>query len=99
VAATIRSIDDNVPLSRNLRDITERIRPHLEELVALGRDNRAALMRHAVRANVRAAVVTLRHGSALIEELVTTGRLAIVGADLDLETGQVDFFDLPQLPA
>jgi carbonic anhydrase len=98
VAATVRSIDENQsPASRNLRSITDRIRPHLEELVALGHADRGALMHHAVRANVRASVVQLRHGSVLLENLVATNRLAIVGAELSLETGMVDFFDLPQV--
>jgi carbonic anhydrase len=50
-------------------------------------------MANAVRANVRASADHLRHGSPIIEELVAQGRVAVVGADYDLETGAVDFFD------
>lgn len=97
VAATVRVIEENQsPDSKNLRAITDRIRPHLEELVSLGKTgDHATMMRHAVRANVRASAVHLKHGSALIEELVRGGRLVIVGAELALETGHVDFFDVP----
>jgi hypothetical protein len=35
----------------------------------------------------------LRHSSTIIETLVETAGLAVVGAELDLTTGQVDFLD------
>jgi carbonic anhydrase len=96
VGATIRAIEENQsPDSRYLRSITDRIRPHLEELVALGKGDKAATLLHAVRANVRASVVQLRHGSVLLEQMVTTGKLAVVAAEFSLETGNVDFFELP----
>jgi len=46
-----------------------------------------------VRANVRASADHLRHGSQILEELVLAGELAVVGAEYDLETGAVTFFD------
>ena len=45
------------------------------------------------RANVKASAAHLRHGSALIEEMVATGRVKVVGAEYELETGMVHFFD------
>ena len=53
----------------------------------------ARLVRHAVRANVRASTDHLRHGSALLERLIQSGSLVVVGAEYSLETGEVDFFD------
>jgi carbonic anhydrase len=50
-------------------------------------------MKKAVRANVRASVNQLRHGSALIEELVARDGLLIVGAEYSLATGVVDLFN------
>jgi len=48
----------------------------------------------AVRANVRASVDHLRHGSALLEErLIRSEGLLVVGAECSLETGAVTFFD------
>ena len=47
----------------------------------------------AVRANVRASVDHLRHGSALLEELIRCDGLLVVGAEYSLETGAVTFFD------
>jgi carbonic anhydrase len=55
--------------------------------------NPAVLLHEAVRANVRASVNHLRHGSELLERLVQETGLVIVGAEYSLETGLVDFFD------
>jgi len=81
--------------SRNLRAIVDRIRPAVEELVApeLGA-NPLTLARHAVRANVRASANHLRRGSELLEQLMRTDGLMVVGAEYSLETGVVDFFDM-----
>jgi carbonic anhydrase len=50
-------------------------------------------MRDAVRANVRASVDHLRHGSDLLERLIQDDGLLVVGAEYSLETGAVDFFE------
>jgi carbonic anhydrase len=46
-----------------------------------------------VRANVRAAVDHLRHGSEILEGLIADEGLLVVGAEYSLETGAVDFFE------
>jgi carbonic anhydrase len=51
------------------------------------------LVRDAVRANVRASVNHLRHGSELLEKLVHETGLLVVGAEYSLDTGVVDFFE------
>jgi hypothetical protein len=51
------------------------------------------LWRAAVRANVRASADHLRHGSRILEELVLKGDLRVVGAEYEIETGIVSFFD------
>lgn len=80
--------------SRNLRSIVDRIRPSVEGLLAtdLSQDP-AALVEQAVRANIRASVNHLRHGSALLEQLIQDDGLLVVGAEYSLETGVVEFFD------
>ena len=80
--------------SRNLRSIVGRVRPAVEPLMEteLANDH-DALMQEAVRANVRASVEHLRHGSDILEELIQQDRLLIVGAEYSLESGVVDFFD------
>lgn len=77
--------------SRNIRDVTDRIAPHVEELVHRG--GPGDLVREATRANVRASADHLRHGSRVLEELVQSGRLGVVGAEYELETGIVHFFE------
>ena len=80
--------------SRNLRSIVDRIRPAVESLLEteLHRDHEA-LARQAVRANVRVSANFLRHGSPILEELIQSDKLLVVGAEYALETGQVEFFD------
>jgi len=80
--------------SRNLHSIVDRIRPSVEGLLAteLRRDPET-LVRQAVRANIRASVSHLRYGSQLIEQLVRSSGLLVVGAEYSLETGVVDFFE------
>lgn len=80
--------------SRNLRSIVDRVRPSVEGLLdpALGHDA-AALMRVAIRTNVRVAANTLRHGSDILEQLINEDGLVVVGAEYSLETGAVEFFD------
>jgi carbonic anhydrase len=93
VSATVDSLTKGrESASPNIRDIVERIRPGIAELVHASRD-RDDLLEHAVRANVRMSVDHLRHGSKLLEDRVRTGRLAIVGAEYSLSTGAVDFFE------
>ena len=79
------------PESRNLRSITDRIVPHIEPIARKG--SGPETHRECVRANVRNSVDHLRHGSAILEELVMKQRLRIVGSEYDLETGRVTFFD------
>ena len=80
--------------SRNLRSIVDRVRPSVESLISIRRvGNTDALMHEAVRANVRASVNRLKHGSELLERLVEKAGLRIVGAEYSLETGVVEFFD------
>lgn len=93
--------------SRNLRSIVDRVRPSVESLLRTGlKDDPEALVREAVRANVRASANHLRHGSEVLESLIHKDGLMVVGAEYSLETGVVEFFDgvgasgdLPSSPA
>ncbi|HEU4410589.1 MAG TPA: carbonic anhydrase [Polyangiaceae bacterium] len=81
-------------LSDNVRDIVDRITPSVVELVAAGLPE-AELVRAATRANIRNAADHMRHGSRVLEQRIAQGKLFVVGAEYDLRTGAVDFFDLP----
>jgi carbonic anhydrase len=80
--------------SQNLRSIVDRVRPSVQTLLSGRRgDDIDALMCDAVRANVRASVDHLRHGSELLEALIRKEGLVVVGAEYSLESGHVSFFD------
>src|SRR5438094_1285514 len=91
--------------SPNLRAIVDRIRPAIEPLLAtpIAKDP-AALAAEATRANIRASVAHLRHGSALLERRIERDGLLIVGAEYCVKTGDVEFLavdrqtPLPILP-
>jgi len=77
--------------SPNLKDIVDRIRPSVEKLLAQPPGDADELERSAEHANIRASVQQLRHGSTIIEGLVATGGLMVVGAWYSVETGVVEF--------
>jgi carbonic anhydrase len=80
--------------SRNLSSIVDRVSASIEGLLAteLVRDPER-LLHEAVRANIRASVDHLRHGSEVLERLIQREGLLVVGAEYSLDTGAVDFFD------
>lgn len=97
IAATVDGIPVGRPVSDNILDLINRVRPAIDEVVraALLPPNmdRDTLLAAATRANVRASAEQLRRGSKLLSDLASRGRLVVVGAEYSLETGEVDFFD------
>jgi carbonic anhydrase len=80
--------------SRNLRSIVDRVRPSVETLLKTElRNDMDSLVRHAVRSNVAVSVSHLRYGSPVLEQLIRSDGLEVVGAEYSLETGVVEFFD------
>lgn len=80
--------------THNLYSIVDRVRPSVEALLATElRDDPEALVKQAVRANIRASANHLRHGSRTLEEFIERDGLLVVGAEYSLQTGEVDFFD------
>jgi carbonic anhydrase len=80
--------------SQNLWAIVSRVRPSVEGLLKTElRHDSNALVREAGRANIRASVDHLRHGSHVLEELIRDQGLLVVGAEYSLETGVVEFLD------
>jgi carbonic anhydrase len=98
IQATYDAVHSKKPvISDNIRDIVERITPHVHHLFGRkkGSFKREEALRDAVRANVLASADHLRHGSRFLEQMVRNQELMIVGAEYDINTGVVDFFDLP----
>lgn len=80
--------------SRNIKSIVDRIRPSVETFAQSELwHNHDELIHQAIRANVRASVNQLRHGSEILESMTQNDNLLIVGAEYSLETGVVDFFE------
>lgn len=95
VTATLEILLDGEDAeSRNISAIVDRVKPSVVGFLDTElRHDRTALHHASVRANVRASVDHLRHGSAILEARIARGGLLIVGAEYSLETGLVDFFD------
>jgi carbonic anhydrase len=81
--------------SVNIRSIVDFVRPSVEGLLKTElRHDYNALVEQAVRANVQVSVDHLRHGSDLLEKLITDDGLLIVGGVYSLESGLVEFFEI-----
>lgn len=96
IKATVDALEGSAgSVSPNLDAIVEEVRPSVAPLLADegSSGSREALIARAVRDNVRASVRQLREGSALLGRLYREEGLAIVGAEYDLASGNVDFFD------
>jgi carbonic anhydrase len=95
IAATLEQLQrPKENQSRNLHSIVDLVRPSVEGLLATDlRYDLDELVHQAVRANIRASVNHLRHGSEIIEHLVLNDGLLVVGAEYSLKSGVVDFFD------
>ena len=97
IQATIEQLRrTTVSESPHVSSIINRVRPVVQGVLETDvSDDPEALVRQAVRANVRASADHLRHGSQVIESLIESEGLLVIGAEYSLETGVVDFFDGP----
>lgn len=94
IGATLEELRRPTNQSRNLRAIVDRVRPSVEGLLETDlRHDLDALVKQAVRANIRASADHLRHGSQVLEQLSQDEGLRVVGAEYSVETGAVEFFD------
>ena len=87
VDATLKTLTTGQDgLSPNLLAIIDRIRPAVDSL-------KDPSLHEAVAANVRCVAEQLRHGSGVLEQLIDSGDLTVVGAEYSIENGEVEFFD------
>jgi carbonic anhydrase len=95
IAATLKALQEpGTRHSENLHSIVERIGPAVEGCLAEDSSpDDEQLIERAVRANIRASVQQLQHGSSMIEEFVRDDGLVVVGAEYSLATGTVEFLD------
>ena len=78
--------------TESVLDIVQRIRPGIEPLTSRFQD-RATLLAHATRENVRTSMRALAASSDLVSGRLRDQSLIVVGAEYSLSTGAVDFFD------
>ena len=95
ISAAFEQVTSPTRQSSNVQSIVDRIRPSVETVIAAHGPaaDTGAILRQAVRANVRASADHLRHASPILERLIQSDGLRVVGAEYSLETGEVDFFD------
>ena len=94
IKATLNHIEDPQAIeSENIHDIVSRIRPHVFSITQIKDITDQEKVTRAAKANVLASVNQLSHSSRMIEDLVQKGKIKIVGALLDLSTGQVEFIE------
>lgn len=92
VMAALQVLQEGRDLPGSIGPMVNSIIPAVAPLI--GTAEGAELVSAAVHANVRATVARLRGSDeAIIQEPRRSGRLWIVGAYYDLDTGHVDFFD------
>lgn len=97
-AALKATLDDLTALSQHrsntLRDIKDLIHPAVQKLFdgncRLDPDN---LVRDAARLNVLAGVHALKRETPHLTPLIQSGDLMVIGAEYDISSGIVDFFD------
>ena len=95
VKATIDAVAQGARApTENIHDIVDRISPSVHELAK--HLNGDELLKAVTRANVRASASHLRHASRVLEQFIAQGKVHVVGAEYSLETGVVDFFDVPE---
>jgi carbonic anhydrase len=80
--------------SPNLRAIVDRVKPSVKPLLTADPPyDPEVLVEEAVRANISASANQLRGGSRILEQMIESDELLVVGAEYSLESGRVDFFD------
>jgi len=91
VAATLGEMQNpTADLSPNLRSIVDSIKPSLQHLKTTEVNDSISL---GVKANVLQSVKRLASQSKLLKQMVDEGELMIIGAQYDLKSGEVEFFD------
>lgn len=95
VEATLNAVQSSgEENSRNVNSIVNCISPAVRGVIAADATlPREEILARSVRANVRASVASLLHGSETLERLQQDDGLVIVGAEYSLRTGKVTFFE------
>lgn len=94
VDVTLGSVEsEEVDPPGHVNSIVESIKPAVVKAMSAIDGERATVLDAAIRENVRTSARALRHGSAVLENLIENDGLVVVGAEYSLETGEVEFFE------
>lgn len=91
----IKATIDNVQLG-NISSLVKNIKPAIKMSDAFSGDKTAANQKYVTEVsknNVRNTVKNIRNNSAIIKKLEQQGKVKIIGAIYDMDTGQVAFLD------
>ena len=97
VRATLTHLQAPGDTSPALRAIVDRIAPEIQPVLTGCGGEADACMPQAIRANVQATIRNLRAQSDYLRYAELQGDLRIIGADYDLGSGTVDFFETEHL--
>jgi carbonic anhydrase len=89
VQAAVQMVERNLTFPGAIGDMVTPILPAVVKARALPGD----LLDNAVRENVKRVVRHLEASSPVVGDALAAGRLKIVGAYYDLDSGRVEFFD------
>lgn len=89
VQSSIEALDRNATVPGKIASIVDAIKPVVEQV----RGQPGDLVTNAVHANVRHVVEQLRNADPIVKTLHASGKLKIVGACYDLQTGQVEILN------
>jgi len=86
IKAAIQELQDPKPLPSHIWDITDAVRPGIENIVKGGGDG---LLERAIDANVAYNASRVASAQPIIAEAVKGKRVRVVGAEYELATGKV----------
>ena len=91
VQATLNDINGMITeYSQCIQDIVGRIKPNILSLCTES-DDQEKTLQNAIIANVKASVLQLKQSSEPLQNLYKNNKIVIVGAILDLSTGEIKF--------
>jgi carbonic anhydrase len=91
----IKAACDHVKLG-NITNLLAKIQPALDaetETTENRTSSNEHFMHNVTHLNVRQVMKDIRHGSPMIDEMLSTGEIGLVGAVHDLKTGRVNFIE------
>ncbi len=94
VEATVKAVEGDSGVSSHLSAIVERICPCVEKCRAIEKKGNSSLMNLTIRENIRATVTEILTRSPIISKSINDGRISVVGAKYNLESGKVEFLDI-----